>query len=91
MSVRVPVRLVFADRGSFHDVVVHLPADALQRHERVVDDRVATVLLQDVIFAASSRVNGTPAFLVNNRNMVMGLKSFEEWRDILDKELKKAR
>lgn len=37
MSTRVPVRLVFADRGSFHDIVVHLPADALQRHERVVD------------------------------------------------------
>lgn len=37
MSARVPVRLVFADRGSFHDLVVHLPADALQRHERVVD------------------------------------------------------
>ena len=37
MSERVPVRLVFADRGSFHDIIVHLPADALARHERVVD------------------------------------------------------
>lgn len=34
---RVPVRLVFADRGSFHDIIVHLPADVLQRYERVVD------------------------------------------------------
>lgn len=34
---RVPVRLVFADSGSFHDVVVELPADALARHERLVD------------------------------------------------------
>ncbi len=57
----------------------------------VAEDRVATVLLQDVIFAASSRVNGTPAFLVNNRQMVMGLKSFAESADILEKELKKAR
>lgn len=55
------------------------------------NDRVATMLLQDVIFAASSRVNGTPAFMVNNRHMVMGLKSFEEWTDILEKELKKTR
>lgn len=37
MSARVPVRLVFADRGSFHDVVVHLSVDALSRHERIVD------------------------------------------------------
>lgn len=59
--------------------------------ECVAADRVATVLLQDVIFAASSRVNGTPAFMVNNQQMVMGLKSFEEWKDILEKELKKAR
>lgn len=34
---RVPVRLVFADRGSFHDVVVRLPAEVLERHERLID------------------------------------------------------
>lgn len=37
MAGRIPVRLVFADRGSFHDVVVRLPAEAFDRHERVVD------------------------------------------------------
>ncbi len=31
------VRLVFADRGSFHDVVVRLPTDVLRRHERLID------------------------------------------------------
>jgi hypothetical protein len=34
---RVSVKLVFADRGAFHDVVVQVPADVLQRHERIID------------------------------------------------------
>jgi hypothetical protein len=34
---RTPVKLVFADRGAFHDVVVQLPADLLARHERIID------------------------------------------------------
>lgn len=34
---RVPVRLVFADRGSFHDLLVHLPADVLGRYDRLID------------------------------------------------------
>lgn len=68
---------------------LELPAE---RFAACIDaDRVASLLLQDVIFAASSRVNGTPAFMVNDRQMVMGVKSFEEWKDILEKELRKAR
>jgi protein-disulfide isomerase len=54
----------------------------------VAGDKVAPLLLQDVIFAASSRVNGTPAFVVNNETAVMGLKSYDEWKEILDKALK---
>jgi protein-disulfide isomerase len=54
-------------------------------------DRVASLLLQDVIFAASSRVNGTPAFIVNNEQTVMGLKTFEEWKDLLEKQLLRGR
>ncbi|HEY0306015.1 MAG TPA: hypothetical protein VGC44_13675 [Longimicrobiales bacterium] len=34
---RTPVKLVFADRGAFHDIVVQLPADVLARHERIID------------------------------------------------------
>jgi hypothetical protein len=36
-DARVSVRLVFADRGSFHDVVVELPEDVLGRYERIID------------------------------------------------------
>jgi protein-disulfide isomerase len=55
----------------------------------VVQDRVAPLILQDVIFAASSRVSGTPTFIVNNQQVIVGMKSFEEWRDILEKELRR--
>ncbi len=34
---RVPVRLVFADRGAFHETTVHLRADVLGRYERIID------------------------------------------------------
>lgn len=34
---RVPVRLVLADHGAFHDLVVELPADVLARYERIID------------------------------------------------------
>jgi len=34
---RVPVRLVFAEGGAFHELVVQLPASALARHERLID------------------------------------------------------
>lgn len=34
---RVPVRLVLADRGSFHELVVHLPGEVLTRYERLID------------------------------------------------------
>lgn len=57
----------------------------------LIEDRVASVLLQDVIFAASSRISGTPAFIVNNSVTVMGVKSFREWTDILERALKKAK
>ncbi len=33
----VAVRLVFADRGSFHEVEVALPAELLARRERIID------------------------------------------------------
>jgi hypothetical protein len=37
MSRRVPVKLVFADRGSFHDLVVQLPAEVIERYPRIID------------------------------------------------------
>lgn len=31
------VRLVFADRGSFHDIVIDVPADAVAQYGRLID------------------------------------------------------
>jgi hypothetical protein len=36
-GARTAVKLVFADRGSFHDMTVWLPSEALQRYARIVD------------------------------------------------------
>jgi len=53
----------------------------------VREDRVAALILQDVIFAASSRVNGTPTFIINNDVTVMGMKTWEEWQEMLESAL----
>jgi protein-disulfide isomerase len=66
---------------------IGVPSEAFD--DCVTADRVAPMLLQDVIFAATSRINGTPAFNVNNEHSVVGLKTFEEWKDLLEKKLKK--
>jgi protein-disulfide isomerase len=55
----------------------------------VQQDRVASLLLQDVIFG--SRVSGTPTFIVNNQQTVVGVKSFAEWREIIEAALKQRR
>jgi hypothetical protein len=36
-SDRVPVRLIFADHGSFYETTVRLPGDVLAGYERLVD------------------------------------------------------
>jgi hypothetical protein len=36
-DARVPVRLVFADRGSFYELNIELPAELLARHTRIID------------------------------------------------------
>ena len=37
MSELASVRLVFADSGAFHELVVKLPVDVLSRYERIID------------------------------------------------------
>lgn len=33
----VQVKLVFADRGSFHELFVQIPAAVIERYERLID------------------------------------------------------
>lgn len=53
---RVPVRLVFADRGSFHDLLVELPADVLGRYERLVDALREDPVITGQIFVDARRL-----------------------------------
>ena len=53
-------------------------------------DLVASLILEDVIFAARAGVRGTPAFLTSQEQAVVGLKSFEEWEQVLEEALRRA-
>ena len=55
----------------------------------LVEDSMAALILQDVIFAANLRIGGTPTFIINNETSFVGLKTFEEWRDLIEKALLK--
>ncbi|HEX6133247.1 MAG TPA: thioredoxin domain-containing protein [Longimicrobiales bacterium] len=55
--------------------------------ECIARDLVAPLILQDVIFG--SRVTGTPTFIVDNQQTVVGVKSFEEWREVLEAALRR--
>lgn len=53
---RVPVRLVLADHGSFHDMIVQLPADVLGRYERLIDALREDPVVTREIFVDSRRL-----------------------------------
>lgn len=53
-------------------------------------DQIAAVLLEDVFFASSARISGTPTFIIDREEVVVGYRSFEEWREILDARFDKA-
>jgi protein-disulfide isomerase len=50
----------------------------------VRDDRVAPLIVQDVIHASTARVAGTPTFVINQEQVVVGAKGFAEWRSLLE-------
>ena len=56
----------------------------------VADDRMAPLLVRDLLNATNAGISGTPAFIVNSEPLFAGYKTFEEWKDILDGALKKA-
>jgi protein-disulfide isomerase len=65
-----------------------LPADAFG--SCVADDRMAPLLVRDLLNATNAGISGTPAFIVGNEPLFAGYKTFEEWKDILDGALRKA-
>jgi len=57
--------------------------------ECIVTDLVAPLLLKDIIFAASSRLSGTPTFVIDQERVIVGHRSYEEWQEILGEALRK--
>lgn len=62
---RVAVRLVLADKGAFHELVVRLPADVLARYERLID-----ALHEDMAI--------TGELFVDRRRLVAAVREQEE-------------
>jgi protein-disulfide isomerase len=59
--------------------------------QRCVDeDLVAPVLIQDLMSAAQTGASGTPAFIIDQRELFVGVRSFEEWVPVLDAALERA-
>ncbi|MGQ0814757.1 MAG: DsbA family protein [Gemmatimonadota bacterium] len=56
----------------------------------VADDRMAVLLVRDILNATGAGITGTPAFVVNNEPIFAGLRTFDEWQEILDAAIKKA-
>lgn len=60
-------------------------------YDRCVDgDLMAPLLTQDIMSAAGTGATGTPAFVVGNTEMVVGIRPFEEWKALLDKVIAEA-
>lgn len=57
----------------------------------VTADQVAPLLVQDIMYARQPGVTGTPAFIVNDEKVLVGVKSFEEWKALLDAELQRRK
>ena len=57
----------------------------------VAGDRVAPLIVQDLLGATAAQISGTPTFIVNRESRIVGLKTFDEWRSILDEAAQRAR
>jgi protein-disulfide isomerase len=55
----------------------------------VAGDLTASLVIRDVLYASNARVSGTPAFVINNEPIFVGMKTFEEWTELLEAALKK--
>ncbi len=52
--------------------------------------RVWPVIMQDATYAAASRIDGTPTYIIGQQVVAVGAKSFDDWKAILDKALQEA-
>lgn len=76
--------------GVFAAVAAESGADAALWSRCVEEDLVAPVLVQDLVSAAQTGASGTPAFIIDQRDLFVGIRPFEEWVELLDAALARA-
>lgn len=57
----------------------------------LADDRMASIIVRDILNVSGAAVSGTPAFVINDEPLFAGYRPFDEWKEMLDAALKKAR
>ncbi len=56
----------------------------------VREERVWPVIMRDATYAAASRIDGTPTYIIAQQVVAVGAKSYDDWKSILDKALQDA-
>lgn len=80
-----------ADPGAvFAAIAGEAGADAEQWRRCVEEDLVAPVLVQDLMSAAQTGATGTPAFVIDQRELFVGIRPFEDWVPVLEAALERA-
>jgi protein-disulfide isomerase len=74
----------------FREYAREVGADSEEYQRCVAEDRVAPLIVQDLLGATAAQISGTPTFIVNRESKVVGLRTFEEWREILDTAIARA-
>lgn len=77
-------------RAAFAAIAADAGADAAEYERCVDEDLVAPVLVQDLMSAAQTGASGTPAFIIDQRELFVGIRPFEEWVPVLDAALERA-
>lgn len=55
----------------------------------VKEDKVALLVVRDLLHASGAGVSGTPAFIINNEPIFTGYRPFEEWKEMIERALRK--
>ncbi len=53
-------------------------------------EKVWPVIMRDATYAAASRIDGTPTYIIAQQVVAVGAKSYDDWKSILDKALQDA-
>lgn len=78
-------------RPTFASMARQVGADFGQWERCVANDLVAPLIVQDLMGASGASITGTPTFIVNRDQKIVGVKSFEEWKDVIERAETRAK